>query len=181
MLQKLIKNPGPLANLAVKIKDDLPNYWLSKEDNIILCGRIDWLEYLPKTDSVHIIDFKTSKNAVDAGSLQLPIYCLLVQNTQKRKVAKASYWYLEFSDMLEEKTLPDAEHAKEMVLKIAKQIKLARQLNRFKCPDGDGCRTCKPLEKIINNEAEYVGVNGFNQDTYILKESLELDDDSVVL
>lgn len=181
MLGKIIKNPGSLANLAVKIKDDLPNYWLSRDDNIILCGRIDWIEYLPKTDSVHIIDFKTSKNAEDPNSLQLPIYYLLVQNTQKRKVEKASYWYLEFNDNLEEKPLPDPEKAKESLLKIAKQIKLARQLDRFKCPQGDGCRVCRPLEKIINNEAEFVGVNSFNQDTYILKESLELDDDSVVL
>ena len=57
MLNTVYNNPGPLKNLAVKIKQDLPQFWLSEEDNIILCGKVDWLEYLPETDSVHIIDF----------------------------------------------------------------------------------------------------------------------------
>ncbi|QQS44706.1 PD-(D/E)XK nuclease family protein [Candidatus Roizmanbacteria bacterium] len=99
-----------MARKAVKIKEDLPHYWLSEEDNIILCGKIDWLEYLPETDSVHIIDFKTSKYDEDGDSLQLPIYYLLVTNTQKREVSKASYWYLERNDDLTEKELPDEKH-----------------------------------------------------------------------
>jgi ATP-dependent helicase/DNAse subunit B len=65
------------------MKEDLPHYWLSEDDGIILCGKIDWLQYLPDTDSVHIVDFKTSKNKEKANSLQLPIYLLLVSNTQK--------------------------------------------------------------------------------------------------
>jgi len=48
MLERVVKDPGPLKNLAVKIKMDLPYFWLSKEDNIILCGKVDWLEYLPE-------------------------------------------------------------------------------------------------------------------------------------
>ena len=70
MLQRVIKHPGPVAKLAVKIKQDLPYYWLSEEDNIILCGKIDWLEYLPDQDGVHIIDFKTSKYDEAPQSLQ---------------------------------------------------------------------------------------------------------------
>jgi hypothetical protein len=61
MLLRIMKNPGPLANAAVKIKEPLPHFWISEEKNIILCGKVDWLEYIPATDSVHIIDFKTSK------------------------------------------------------------------------------------------------------------------------
>src|SRR3989338_4517432 len=80
MLSYLGQNPGPLKNLAVKIKMDLPYYYLSEQDNIILCGKIDWLEYLPESDSVHIIDFKTGRGEEDKDSLQLPIYHLLVTN-----------------------------------------------------------------------------------------------------
>src|SRR3989344_7154345 len=84
MLKNLMDHPGPLKNLAVKIKMNLPYYWLSKEDNIILCGKLDWLEYLPDTDSVHIIDFKTSKNEEEEESLQLPIYYLLANHCQTK-------------------------------------------------------------------------------------------------
>lgn len=169
MLKRIISHPGPVANLSVKIKEDLPHYWLSEADNIILCGKVDWLEYLPDSDSVHIIDFKTSKSEESESSLQLPIYHLLVHNTQKRKVAKASYWYLELNDELTAKELPDLESAHEQILAIAKKIKVARKLEVFKCPSGeDGCMHCRGMEKIIRGEGKLVGVNDYNQDVYIL-------------
>ncbi len=167
MLKKVDDNPGPLMNLAVKIDMELPYFWLSEDDNIILCGKIDWLEYLPDTDSVHIIDFKTSKREEDPKSMQLPIYHLLVHHCQKRKVTKASYWYLETSDTTTEKTLPDLKDAATKILKVAKQIKLARQLERFKCPT-NGCRHCEPMEEIISGRAEFVGISDFGQDMYVL-------------
>jgi len=71
MLGYLYQNPGPLKNLAIKIKYDLPYYWLSKINNLILCGRIDWMEYLQKEDAVHIIDFKTGTHFEKEDSLKL--------------------------------------------------------------------------------------------------------------
>src|SRR5207249_4528187 len=85
MLQRVIDNPGPILNQAIKIQKELPNYYLSVEENIVLCGKIDWLEYIPDDDTVHIIDFKTGRHDESADSLQLPIYYLLVENCQKRK------------------------------------------------------------------------------------------------
>ncbi len=171
MLLKVMNNPGPLTGLAVKIKEDLPHYWLSEEEGIILCGKIDWLEYLKEDDSVNIIDFKTSKSEENESSLQLPIYHLLVHNCQHRKVSKASYWYLGL-DRIVEKSLPDLESAHEQILKIAKEIKLARQLERFKCPHGEaGCFACKPFEQILRGEAEFVGENDYHQDIYVLRRS----------
>lgn len=171
MLQKVMDQPGPLANLAVKIKEELPHYWLSEEEGIILCGKIDWLEYLKENDGVNIIDFKTSKNEENESSLQLPIYHLLVHNCQHRQVSKASYWYLETGKIVE-KTLPDLATAHAQILKIAKEMKLARQLERFKCPHGEaGCFACRPFEKIIRGEAEYVGENDYHQDIYVLERS----------
>lgn len=169
MLRRVMNNPGPVATLAIKIKEDLPHYWLSEDDSIILCGKVDWLEYLPDTDSVHIIDFKTSKSEEDGSSLQLPIYHLLVHNTQQRQVSQASYWYLELNDELTPKELPDLEEAKDQVLEIAKKIKLQRKLEVFNCPQGEnGCYHCKDMERIVRGEGELVGVNDYNQDIYIL-------------
>ena len=167
MLGRVLNHPGPLKNLAVKIKQDLPNYWLSKKEGIILCGKIDWLEYLPDEDAVHIIDFKTSRSEEDPDSLQLPIYLLLVKNTQSRQVAKVSYWYLESSDKPVEKDLPDLAEAQDRVLKVAKQIKLARSLNRFKCPHG-GCFACRPFEAILKGEGKFVGTDSMRRDIYVL-------------
>ncbi len=184
MLRRVMAHPGPLKNKAVKIKEATPWYWLSEEENIILCGKVDWLEYLADEDAVHIIDFKTSRKEEDGTSLQLPIYYLLVSNTQGRKVLKASYWYLEMNDELTPQALPDPSEAYETILATAKKIKLARKLERFVCPHGDaGCFACRPLEKIVRGEAEKVGVSEYNQDVYILhnNDSENPGDDSVIL
>lgn len=168
MIEMVQLNPGPLKRMAVKINMDLPYYWLSEDDNIILCGKIDWLEYLPESDSVNIIDFKTSKKDEDEKSLQLPIYHLLVHNCQKRKVEKASYWYLERNKELQEKPLPDLNDSHEKVLKVAKKIKLTRQLEIFKCPHDGGCFACKPYESVLRGEAEFIGTDEYRSDVYIL-------------
>ncbi len=172
MLRKVMENPGPLANLAVKISQDLPWYWLSEDDEIILSGKVDWLEYLPDQDAVHIIDFKTSKSMREADdSLQLPIYYLLVKNTQHRKVAKISYWYLDIDTEPVEKALPDIKKSEQEILTIAKKIKTATKLNAFKCPNGKrGCRFCQPLEKVVAGEAKLVGVGQYGKNIYILPE-----------
>jgi CRISPR/Cas system-associated exonuclease Cas4 (RecB family) len=169
MLERIIHNPGPISRLAVKIRMDLPHYWLSEEDKIILCGKVDWLEYYADTDAVHIIDFKTGKREEDPKSLQLPIYYLLVSNTQHRQVTKASYWYLDSADELAEQPLPDMEESRTRILKVAKEISLARKLNRLKCPQGDGgCYACRPMEAIVAGRGKLVGVNEYNQDIYML-------------
>jgi len=170
MVERVARKPGPLKQLAVKIKDDLPHFWLSSEDRIILCGRIDWLEYLPEKKAVHIIDFKTGRGNEEKDSLQLPIYCLLAQECQSYPVAKVSYWYLDRADQPNEMDLPDINKAREKILKIAKKIKLARQLDRFPCPNGDsGCRYCRPWERVARGEGKLVGINDFGQSIYFLK------------
>ncbi len=166
MLWRVTQNPGPLTRLAVKIQQDLPHFWLSEEENIILCGRIDWLEYLPEIESVHIIDFKTGRHEEDADSLQLPIYYLLVSQCQPRPVTRASYWYLANDDEPAQQTLPVREEARAKVLGIAQRIKVARQLGTFSCPDG-GCFACRPFEAVIEGRAELVGADEFNYDVYV--------------
>jgi len=181
MLRRVMNHPGPISRLAVKIQQDLPHYWLSEEDNIILCGKVDWLEYLPDEDAVHIIDFKTGKKRDNSDSLQLPIYHLLVHNVQKRKVAKASYWFLQVDDELTEQELPSLEESADQVLQIAKKIKLARQLEHFKCPHGeDGCPACRPLEDVVAGTAIKVGTNDYKQDVYVF-DRREKEQEAVIL
>lgn len=172
VIARVAEHPGPLSNKAVKIKMDLPHYWLSESDNLVLCGKLDWLEYLEADDAVHIIDFKTGSSEESVESLQLPIYHLLAHNCQTRPVKKASYWYVARDDMPVERPLPDIELSYAQVLKIGKEIKLARQLDRFKCPSGEsGCKTCLPFEKILRGEATFVGEGDYHADLYAIFES----------
>ena len=169
MLTRIEKNPGPLLKKAVKIRADggLPWYWLSEEDNLILCGKIDWLIYNETTDSVHILDFKTGKNEEDEESLQLPIYYLLCRNLQKRAIDGVSYWYIDSENAPRDATLPDQQKSYEKIYEIGKRIKLARQVESFKCPHG-GCRNCTPLERVLKGEGEKVGISEYGQDVYVL-------------
>lgn len=181
MLRTVMKHPGPLEHKAVKINMDLPYFWLSEEENIILCGKIDWLEYFEDTDEVHIIDFKTGKGREKEDSLQLPIYYLLVLECQKRVVQKASYWYLEGDQGLVEQSLPDEQASRQRIYDIALKIKIARKLDKFDCPH-NGCRACAPYERILNGEGTLVGVGEYNHDVYILPQQQESgENDSIVL
>jgi ATP-dependent helicase/DNAse subunit B len=177
MLERIQANPGPIARKALKMKEDLPYYWLSQEDNLILCGKIDWIEYLEESDSVHIIDFKTGKREERSDSLQLPIYYLLAQNCQKRPVEKISYWYIDRDDEPKSISLPDEKDATDRIMKIGQRIKLARQLDHFKCSTDpkNGCIHCAPYEAILSGKGEFVGVGEYNKEVYILA------DDAVAL
>ncbi len=177
MLLRVQEKPGPLKNLAVKIKGDLPNFFLSEEDNLILCGKIDWLEYLPKEQAVRIIDFKTSKSQERESSLQLPIYALLVHHCQQYQVAGAAYWYLGLPQGIVEKILPSLDSAREKVLTLGKKVALARKLKTFKCPHG-GCLHCEPYEKILRGEAQKVGTDSkMRRDNYFLSLNKKQDEE----
>src|SRR5260221_5599381 len=169
MINRVMFHPGPILNKAVKLvsPDSLPpRYYLSEKDDILLCGKVDWLEYMPSTDSVHIIDFKTGMNEEKEDSLQLPIYALLVKNCQNRNVSKISYWYLEKDNVPKEMKMPDLQKAREDILKIALEIKEARLKNVFVCPK-NGCFSCKPLEQVLEGKAKFVGAGEY-QDMYII-------------
>lgn len=185
MINNVIHNPRFLLNKRIKLPKEKmnPNYYLSEEDNIILNGQVDWIEYLDD-DTLHIIDFKTGRHEEKDGSLQLPIYLLLCNALQKRKVSRASYWYLE-NDKIVEKELPNLETAEKEVYATALLVKNARKKNEFVCPKGNydkgtgkgGCPNCLPYEKILawkagSNEIEgvtSVGIGGFNQDIFVVQ------------
>lgn len=190
MINNVIKNPRFLINKRIKLPKEKmnPNFYLSEDENIILNGQVDWLEYLPD-DTLHIIDFKTGKHEEKDGSLQLPIYLLLCNALQKRKVSKASYWYLE-TDKVVEKELPDNETSYRDVLEVALKVKAARKAGEFECPKGNyddetgegGCICCRPYEHILEwkggkevktesgeDKVISVGIGGFNQDIFVVR------------
>ena len=173
MLKTVENDPRFLINKRIKLPrgEMNPNFFLNDTDNIILNGLIDWIEYLPATDSLHIVDFKTGKREESETSLQLPIYLLLCNALQSRAVTAASYWYLE-SDKMVSKELPNADDAYRDVLEVALKVKDARIKNEFVCPGGsDGCAHCKPYELILTRDprAEFVGVGQFKQDMFVVR------------
>ena len=168
MIRRVVEHPGPLLNKAVRLRssDDLPpRYKLSETENIILCGKVDWLEYFPDDDSVHVIDFKTGIREEKGDSLQLPIYALLVKNLQNRNIKRISYWYLERDDFPIEMGLPDFLEAKKQVMDVALRIKRLRQEGRYVCPRS-GCFSCRPLEDIVAGRAKWIKQSGY-MDVYV--------------
>jgi hypothetical protein len=71
----------------------------------------------------------------------------------------------------------------DQILQIAKQVKLARKLGRFKCNHGEsGCYSCKQLEKVITGAAEYIGESEYHQDMYFIPESSpEIEEESYLV
>ena len=168
MIRRVMEHPGPLLKRAVRLHspDSLPpRYILSEAENIILCGKVDWLEYFPEDDSVHIIDFKTGTKEEKEDSLQLPIYVLLVSNLQKRNIKRISYWYLERDDAPIEMRLPDLLEAHKKVMSVALAMKKLRQEGRYVCPRS-GCFFCRPLEDIVAGRAKWIKQSGY-MDVYV--------------
>lgn len=166
MILRVSKNLQPLLQKAIKLPDHHngmpPNFFLSDEENIILNGKIDWLQYVPEDDSIRVIDFKTGKNDEDKDSLQLPIYVLLLAAEQRRKVSGVYYWYIERDDAPRLMPMPNTDLARHNIIEIAKKIKEAKVIGEkaFVCPRaGKKCFACGPFEKILKGEAELVKVD----------------------
>lgn len=189
MLKMVQSNMGPLLKKTVHFPpltknengemqkvDMLPHYYMNDTENLILCGKVDWLEYIPETDSLNVIDFKTGKHDEKEGSLQLPIYLLLLSNLQKRKITRAQYWYVDRDTEPVDSELPDIKVAHEKVYTVASQVYAARMSENYECVNGnEGCMHCKPYELIVKKNRgediqniEYVGKGEYKQDLYII-------------
>jgi ATP-dependent helicase/DNAse subunit B len=185
MIKNVIENKGPFAHKTVKFYtgDFIPNIYLSEEENIILCGLVDWVEYIEKDDTLRVVDFKTGRNDEKEESMQLPIYKILVEALQKRKVSSGAYWYLDRDkfpkniELLDE----DIEEVKKKILEIGKEIKSRKKISKgmsmednFNCKYREGCFACKEFELIRNytvdtNQIKYLGQGEYKQDLYFIK------------
>jgi ATP-dependent helicase/DNAse subunit B len=190
MLKNVIENPGLFEKKTVKFYsgDFIPNIFLDEQENIILCGLVDWVEYLEDEDALRVIDFKTGKNDEREDSMQLYIYKILVEGLQKRKVKCGAYWYLERDTFPKNVELPDEDvnEVKAKLLQIGLDIKKRKSSSdknetNFKCKYGDTCGFCKNFElirkftegdlSVINlNVVEYVGTGEYKQDLYLIKD-----------
>lgn len=183
MIQNIKENPNFLLNKIIRKEsyykgEIIPNYFIDDEEEVLLCGVPDWVEYL-EDDTLHVIDFKTGKNEEKEDSTQLPIYILLLENLQNRKVSRASYWYLskDKKEIVKEIGKEEIEDVKNEIIKVGKEIKdLKNRLLKedwrdvFACKRGDeGCIHCRDYEKIISGEAKYVGLDIYDKDGYILE------------
>jgi CRISPR/Cas system-associated exonuclease Cas4 (RecB family) len=168
MINNVINNPGPIKKPAVRMlqdKSELPWFWLSEEEEIILCGKCDWLEY--NNGNIHVYDFKTGKSTEKDESLQLPIYSILVNKFKKYPLTKAFYWYIAQSVTPVEKKLPSLSNSYDLVLTAAREIAEARKTNNMKCPYS-GCRNCEPYERILKGEGKMVGIGEYGAEIYFL-------------
>ena len=177
MIKKIVENPRELLNKIIPLSyfytgDMIPNYYISEEENLILCGSIDWIEYLEKDNNIRIIDFKTGRNDEDNDSRQLPIYYLLLSNLQKLNnknkvynISEAAYWYLDHENKkenslhnefqiikIDEGKIEDIKEAEKDIVKIGKEIKAFREGNDFKCNNedisGEGCKHCRDFDRV---------------------------------
>jgi CRISPR/Cas system-associated exonuclease Cas4 (RecB family) len=167
MLNNVISNKSILEDTTYIMNKELLDAWLSKEKNIVICGKIDWINKDENTGTLSVIDFKTSKEE-EINDLQLQIYALLLHILNKETVNKLYYWYLDINECLSETNLPDVKESYKKVLDIALKIRDARAVGTFICPK-DGCFSCRDYEKVINGEATQVGIGNFNREIYSLE------------
>lgn len=198
MLGNVIKDPKMLLHKTIATSsyydgDMLPNYYVSTEENIILCGNVDWIEYLEESKSLRVIDFKTGRNEEKEESMQLFIYKLLIEKLGcKWPVSSGAYWYFD-SGLVTDKSISDASKIIEVVNKIIKigieirdkKFEWSENANygrggwaerknfvsNFKCVSDDGsCRACADYEKVFAKDpsAEYIGVDMYGKDSYFI-------------
>ncbi|MBP9765867.1 MAG: PD-(D/E)XK nuclease family protein [Candidatus Pacebacteria bacterium] len=205
MIKRVINNPNILINKIIPLSyfyegDIVPNYYLSVDENIVLCGSIDWIEYLPESNAIRIVDFKTGRNDEDDDSFQLPIYYLLISNLMKEQntlsakkiyeIKEAAYWYLDHDNKkensehqefhitkIDEEKIKEIKDTEKKILEIGIKIKSLREKAIYKCStekvEGEGCKSCRDFEKIykyIQNKK-----NNFS-DTRVIDLDLEGED-----
>lgn len=183
MIKGVMEDHAFFENLTIKEAsyykgNMIPNYYIDEKENLILCGSIDWIEFLPETNELRVIDLKTGKNDESDDSMQLPIYKLILENLQNKwKVKEGAYYYLDRHELVIKAI--DDQKVKSKLIEVGKQIKSMRYdneynprpdpLNYFKCPRGEsGCFSCTPFEKIMRGEAKYVGRSIYDADAYLI-------------
>lgn len=148
----------------------LPNFpKLEMGDDIILTGKVDWIE--DKGNFFHIVDFKTGQKEERDDSKQLPIYAILTKGVLKVDEVKVSYWYLGKNDELTDFSLPDLEKEYKLLKQKGLILKMARQSNSFRCSSGyETCRYCQDFVAVSNGKGKMVSMDTFNrkQEIYVM-------------
>ncbi len=152
-------------------KKSLPKMPLFKD--VELVGSIDWIEVL-SDNSFHIIDFKTGKNREKEASLQLFIYYLLACYNYKRKIKRASYWYLDRDSEPIPKEIKNIDKHLSLIKKQALEIKKAVSEDNFSC-NFRNCFYCRDFNNIFSGRAEYVGYDEkMNKELYYIAKEKDI-------
>lgn len=181
MLKTISSNKAVLLNPTVKLHQEsiMPRFWLSKDQGIILCGKIDWLSLSTPVEgvsAVDIIDFKTGKNEEATTSMQLPIYVMLARYINGLTTNSVSYWYLENDGAFDRVTITDTTATYNKLLGIGMAIKEAKKSATYTCPKTE-CFYCRPYNELhkflttpnaLTSQVAYIGLDSLGREEYIV-------------
>ncbi len=123
-------------------------------DNIILIGNFDFIGECPD-GTLHIVDFKTGAHDQE-DALQLYIYAILAQHMFKKKVSKASFWYLDREDGPREVLIENVDGQLDWLKQKSLELKTAIQANEWVCIKEGNCRDCRDYQALLDGKGEYL-------------------------
>jgi hypothetical protein len=139
-------------------------------DNILMIGNFDFVGFCPD-GTLHIVDFKTGTHD-EESTLQLYMYAILAEEVFKKKVSKASFWYLDRDDGPREIVLDPLDGQLEWLQTKALLLKQAIDDNKWVCakePDGL-CRDCKDYQALLDGKGEFLFSDfRYKKEIYYLK------------
>jgi len=124
-------------------------------ENVILIGNFDFVGEF-KGGTLHIIDFKTGAKD-EESTLQLYIYAILAEANFKKRVSKASFWYLDRDDSPREIVLDPLKVQLDWLVEKAKEVKKALEKQEWVCVKGEElCRDCRDYQAILEGKGEWL-------------------------
>lgn len=142
---KVLSQPMPFLQF--------PKYFLKQD--IILVGNMDFVGLLPD-GTLHVVDFKTGSHNEDSA-LQLYIYAILAEANFRKKVSKASFWYLDRDDDPREIVLDPLDGQLEWLKEKALELKAAIELGEWICHKNPQlCRDCEDYQALLDGKGEFL-------------------------
>ncbi len=139
-------------------------------ENIIMIGNFDFVGECAD-GTLHIVDFKTGAHDEDSA-VQLYIYAVLAEHCFKKKVSKASFWYLDRDDGPREIVLDPLNGQIEWLKEKSLELKRAVDENVWVCArEKDGfCRDCRDYQLLLDNKGEWLFSDfRYKKEIYYLK------------
>ncbi|HZP26137.1 MAG TPA: PD-(D/E)XK nuclease family protein [Dehalococcoidia bacterium] len=117
--------------------------------DIVLFGRMDRVDE-EDDRSLHVIDYKTSAAPDEVDADQLRLYALIVQDNLERTVSKASFWYLDDSQVWTTELEPhDNVRVREEALALSLEM---QRVDEFPATIGPHCAHCPYLSLCERRE-----------------------------
>ena len=104
-----------------------------------LIGRVDRVDALAD-GTLHVKDYKTGKPDTNPDFLALLLYAYIIQQSTKKIVSKASYWYLQNGELAT--VVPDEEKISDALDEVRKIVAMMKHDTEFRPKLNPFCRTC---------------------------------------